>query len=161
MVDTEAIDMIRRMHNHIDDNMEWDSTKTEQRARDLYSYLDRDGGEVEPLDAVECYKTEIDKLGTWSGDEWAETAYGIDASTTRPIEYQNGLVTDTAHAKLGVDSHGKNRSLEMRGTVITMAHYDAEETTLHSKRFEAGRIDAEMIISPKFEREGRTQERHG
>jgi len=157
MVDTDAIDVIRRMHEHIDDNIEQDQTQVERRARDLYTYLNRDGGEVEPLDTVECYRTEIDKLGTWSADEWTKAVYGIDASTTRPIEYQNGLVTDTAHAKLGVDSHRTNRDLEMQGTVVTMAHYDDDETTLHSERFDNDRIDAEMIFSPQFERRGRTQ----
>jgi len=49
--------------------------------RDLFAHL--------ALDDSSYQKTRLDGLGTWIGDPWGSPTYGHDASTTRPLEFNN------------------------------------------------------------------------
>jgi hypothetical protein len=136
-MDSEAVSAIREMFSAIDDAIPRDQISQTARARELFELLDYDGGQVEALDTPEYTRTRIDELGTWSDDPWPGATYGVDASTTRPLEYNNGLVIDTAYAKTAVTGNGDGSSLERSGQITGVVYYDDDDSTLHSQSFES------------------------
>lgn len=149
-MDRSAFGVVRQLFEHIDESVPGEPTSQTEYARRLFSLLGRDGGQVESLGEVNCMKTRTADLGTWNEDPWSEHTYGLDASTTRPIEYNNGLVVDTANAKLGVAGTSGNRSLERDGTIRSVLYFDDEDSRFFSKTFEGdnGRVDGEVISFP-------------
>ncbi|PSP89658.1 hypothetical protein BRC90_04865 [Halobacteriales archaeon QS_4_69_34] len=101
-MDGRALGVVRNLFAHVDASLPRETATQSEHARRLFAALGREGGQVEAFGDVECMKTRTADLGTWSEDPWPGPTYGLDASSTRPIEYTNGLVLDTAHAKLGV-----------------------------------------------------------
>jgi hypothetical protein len=94
-------------------------------------------------------------LGTWTDDPWDEATYGVDASTTRPLEYNNGLVVDAAHAKTGVTGGGADRTLERSGRVVGVAYLDDGDSTLHEKTLEGEYVMADLVRFPETTEEPR------
>lgn len=140
-MDGEALSLVREMFDHIDDNVPRQALEQTTHARKLFAYLDRPGGRVEAIDEPESFRTPIADLGRWSEDPWGDPTYAIDSSTTRPLEYTNGLITDTAYAKLGVGGTNVDRSFERSGTIKTVAYYD-DEATLYNESFDGPNPDS-------------------
>jgi hypothetical protein len=136
-MDAQALSLVRDIFEQIDENVPRETTEQTAYARRLFAQLGRSGGGIEAVSEPECFRTPIADLGRWTNDPWDDTSYGIDASTTRNFEYTNGLITDTAYAKLGVSGTDVDRTPEQAGTVKTVVYYDEGESSIHGKRFPA------------------------
>lgn len=134
-MDVEAFGLVREMFEQIDQNVPRQGVEQTTRARELFSYLGKSGGGVASIGEPAFYRTPIAQLGRWSEDPWGKPTYAIDASTTRPLEYTNGLIADTAYAKLGVAGTDADRTAERSGTIKSVVYYDDDESTLHSEKF--------------------------
>lgn len=146
-MDSEAYDMIKRIFDHIDVGVPREEDKQSEYARDVFEYMSRDGGEIEAIGEPRYQRTPAGQLGTWSEDPWTEGTYGIDSSTTRPIEFNNGLVVDTAYAKMGVAGDGK-KTLERDGTVQTTVYFKDSDSTLYPTDFEDGNVTGGVVRFP-------------
>jgi len=151
-MDTSALSIVEDIFGHIDTNIPRDVTRQANYARRLFDHLSRDGGRVTALGEPAYQKTRIDELGTWTGDPWGTPTYGLDASTTRPIEFNNGLIVDTAYAKLGVAGADTDKRIEETGTVETVVYLADNESTLHAEQFEADRVTGEVVQFPPTDR---------
>ncbi len=154
-MDSEALGAMRQLIGEIDDAIPRDQESQSARARRLFELLGEDGGGVEALGEPAYRRTRIDELGTWADDPWAGSTYGIDASTTRPMEYNNGLVVDAAHAKTGVTGNGSDRGIERTGRVVATAYFDDADSVLHEATFEREHVTAELVCFPPTAEEPR------
>jgi len=149
-MDERAFDVVRQLAERVDAGIPRNVDDQAGHARDLFDLLTHDGGTVEPIGEPEYFKTRKAELGTWTDDPWTEPTYGVDASTTRPLEYNNGLVVDTAHAKLGVSGADSDRTPEQRGTVVTGVYLEDDDVTLHHEQTERGSVEGEIIRIPEM-----------
>ena len=149
-MDERAFDVVRQLAERVDAGIPREVDDQATHARELFGLLTHDGGTVEPIGEPEYFKTRKAELGTWTDDPWNEPTYGVDASTTRPLEYNNGLVVDTAHAKLGVSGADSDRSAEQRGTVVTGVYLEDDDVTLHNEQTERGSVEGEIIRIPEM-----------
>ena len=152
-MDSEALSAVRQMFDEINQAVPRQPSAQADHARHLFSLLARDGGQVEAIGEPKYWRTKIDELGTWTEDPWEGPTYGVDASTTRPIEYNNGLVVDTAYAKTAVTGDGAERSIELSGRIAGAAYYDDADTTLRSMSLEGEYVTAELVRFPQLEEE--------
>ncbi len=148
MVDREAFNVMEKILGDIDENLPRDMNKNREMAKEFYYKLGEEGGEVDPKDDLKIYISEVAELGTWSDDPWVNT-YGVDSSTTRPMEYMNGLIIDSAYAKIGSVGAGVDRSLEGKGSIITSVYYEDEESLYREEVLEKSEnIYAEIVDFP-------------
>ena len=148
-MDSEAIGVVRELFAEIDAAVPRDPDAQTNHARELFKLLALEGGEVEALGEPEYQRTRIDELGTWTEDPWDGATYGIDGSTTRPLEYNNGLVVDAAHAKTAVTGDTADRTIERTGHIAGVAYLDDADTTLRSKTIETDNLIAELVPFPE------------
>lgn len=134
-MDVEAFGLVREMFEQIDQNIPRQGVEQTSHARELFAHLGKSGGGVAPIGEPAFYRTPIADLGRWSEDPWTGPTYAIDASTTRPLEYTNGLIADTAYAKLGIAGPDADRTAERSGTLKSVVYYDDNESTLHGAEF--------------------------
>ncbi|HET7324637.1 MAG TPA: hypothetical protein VFJ06_09920, partial [Halococcus sp.] len=134
-MDAEALSLVRAICGRVDENISRQGREQSEHARRLFEHLDKPGGGVESVDEPWCARTPIADLGNWSNDPWAGPTYAIDASTTQALEYTNGLIMDTAYAKLGVGGIDVDRSAERAGTVKTVVYYDEGESSIRGETF--------------------------
>lgn len=134
-MDAQALSLMRDIFERIDENVPRETTEQTAHARYLFDQLAKAGGGIESIGEPECFRTPIADLGRWSDDPWKGATYGIDASTTRNFEYTNGLIMDTAYAKLGVNGTDGDRTSEQAGTVKTVVYYDEGESSIHGETF--------------------------
>lgn len=149
-MDSEALGVVRRLFAEVDAAVPRDSDSQAAHARQLFRLLERDGGGVTPLDEPSYQRTRIDELGTWTEDPWPGATYGVDASTTRPLEYNNGLVIDTAHARTATTGSGADRTVEQSGRIAAVAYLDDDDSVLHTETFDGDRITAELVNFPQL-----------
>lgn len=149
-MDERAFDVVRQLAERVDAGIPREIEDQATHARELFDLLTHDGGTVEPVGDPEYFKTDKAELATWTDDPWAGPSYGIDASTTRPLEYNNGLVVDTAHAKLGVSGADADPTPEQRGTVVTGVYLEDDDVTLHQQRVERGDVEGEIVRIPEM-----------
>ncbi|WP_440764388.1 DNA double-strand break repair nuclease NurA [Natronorubrum sp. DTA7] len=149
-MDERAFGVIRELAEHVDAGVPRSVADQAAHARELFDLLDHTGGTVEPLGDLSYSKTRKAELGTWTDDPWDGPTYGVDASTTRPLEYNNGLVVDTAHAKLGVSGAGADREPEQQGTVVTGVYLEDDDVTLHQETIKQGSVEGEIIRIPEM-----------
>lgn len=149
-MDERAFDVVRQLADRVDAGIPRERGDQAVHARELFEFLVHDGGTVEALGEPEYFKTRKADLGTWTDDPWDGPTYGVDASTTRPLEYNNGLVVDTAHAKLGVSGADADRTPEQRGTVVTGVYLEDDDVTLHQESVERGDVTGEIVRIPEM-----------
>lgn len=154
-MNSESFSAIRQLIAEIDDAVPRDQESQAAHARRLFKLLGRDGGEVESIGEPMYRRTRIDELGTWADDPWDGPTYGVDASTTRPMEYNNGLVVDTAHAKTGVTGDDTDRTIERAGHIVATVYFDDDDSLLHGERFEHNHVTAELVCFPQSTEEPR------
>jgi len=154
-MDAEALSAVRELFGEIDAGVPREQASQAERARRLFDHLGRTGGGVESLNEPAYYCTRLDELGTWTDDPWAGPTYGVDASTTRPLEYTNGLVVDAAHAKTAVTGNRVDRTLERTGRVVGVAYLDDGDSTLHGREIEGEYVTAELVRFPASTEEPR------
>lgn len=152
-MESEALTAVREMFAEINAAVPREPTAQVDHARRLFRLLGHDGGQVDAIGQPDYRRAKIDELGTWTDDPWEGPTYGVDASTTRPIEYNNGLVVDTAYAKTAVTGDGANRRIELTGRVAGAAYYDDADTTLHSMSLDGEYVTAELVRFPQLEDE--------
>lgn len=149
-MDERAFSVVQELASHVDAGIPREVTDQAAHARDLYALLDHEGGTITPIGEPAYFKTRKADLGTWIDDPWGEATYGIDASTTRPLEYNNGLVVDTAHAKLGVSGVDAEKSPEQLGSVVTGVYLEDNELTLTQETVEQGEVHGEIVRIPEM-----------
>lgn len=154
-MDSESLGIVRELFDAIDQAVPRAPGVQADHARQLFTLLGHDGGQIEAVGEPQYWRTRIDELGTWSDDPWAGPTYGVDAGTTRPIEYNNGLVIDTAYAKTAVTGDGADREIERTGHITGVAYFDDGDSTLHSQSFEGDHLTAELIPFPQSAEEPR------
>ncbi len=149
-MDERAFNVVQELAEHIDAGVPREVADQATHARQLFDLLSHDGGTVEPLGELSYSKTRKAELGTWANDPWDGPTYGVDASTTRPLEYNNGLVVDTAHAKLGVSGADADREPEQQGTVVTGVYLEDDDVTLHQETIDQGGVEGQIIRIPEM-----------
>ena len=149
-MDERAFSVVRQLAERVDAGVPRKVDDQTIHARELFDLLAHKGGTVDPIGDPEYFKTKKSELGTWIDDPWDEQTYGIDASTTRPLEYNNGLIVDIAHAKLGVSGADTDRTPEQRGTVITGVYLEDDDVTLSQGHIEHDTVTGEIIRIPKM-----------
>jgi len=154
-MDSESLSLVRGLFAAVDEAVPRDPTSQADHARELFDLLGREGGQVAAIGEPQYWRTRIDDLGTWSDDPWEGATYGVDAGTTRPIEYNNGLVIDTAYAKTAVAGNGADRDIERTGHITGVAYLDDDDSTLHSRTFESDHVTAELVPFPASAEEQR------
>ncbi|WP_135827104.1 DNA double-strand break repair nuclease NurA [Halorussus ruber] len=147
-MDERTLSVVNDLVGRVDEELTRDTDDQTANARELFELLSLDGGSVEPFESVEYLKTPTAELGTWEDDPWGDPTYGVDASTTRPMEYDNGLIVDVAHAKLGVNGASADRSVERRGTVVTGLYSGSRNLTVPSTETNDTDIIGEVIQVP-------------
>lgn len=148
-MNSEALGLVRELFTEIDAAVPRNPDEQTNHARELFELLSLEGGEIKALDDPAYQRTRIDELGTWTEDPWDGPTYGIDGSTTRPLEYNNGLVVDTAHAKTAVAGDTSDRSIERDGHIAGVAYLDDADTTLRSQTIETEHLTAELVPFPE------------
>lgn len=148
-MNSEALGAVRALFAEIDAAVPRDQSTQAAYARRLFELLDREGGEVDPVDEPAYRRTRLDELGTWADDPWEGPTYGVDASTTRPLEYNNGLVVDAAHAKTAVTGGAADRGVERTGRVVGVMYLDDDDSVLHGQTFEHEHVTAELVCFPQ------------
>ncbi len=149
-MDEHAFDVVSQLAEHVDASIPREVEDQATHARKLFDLLEYDGGTVKPLGEPAYFKTPKTELGTWIDDPWDGPTYGIDASTTRPLEYNNGLVVDTAYAKLGVSGGDADRTPEQKGTIVTGVYLEDNDVTLHQESINQGEVEGEIIRIPEM-----------
>ena len=147
-MDSNALSVIRNLFDHIDANVPREQDEQAAYARELFGLLSRPGGSIEPLGEPSYQKTQLSELGTWTEDPWAQPTFGLDASTTQPIEFNNGLIVDTAYAKIGVVGQGADHTIEDGGTIKTVVHFADTDSTLHDTNAAEGNVEGEVVRFP-------------
>lgn len=155
-MNSEAIGAIRELFAEIDAAVPREQDSQAQYARQLFNVLGLEGGEVEACGDEPAYqRTRLEELGTWTDDPWSGPTFGVDASTTRPLEYNNGLVVDAAHAKTAVTGDAADRTVERGGRIAGVAYLDDGESTLHGRTLEGEYVTAELVRFPESTEEPR------
>jgi len=154
-MDSEAIGAVRELFSEIDAAVPREQDSQADYARQLFDLLGREGGTVRAIGAPQYRRTRQDELGTWADDPWEGPTYGVDASTTRPLEYNNGLVVDTAYAKTAVTGDKADRAIERTGQIVGAAYFDDDETTLHGRTIEDEYVTAQLVRFPESTEEPR------
>lgn len=154
-MNSEALGAVRALLSEVDAAVPRDQASQAAHARRLFELLGRESGEVKPLAEPNYRRTRIDELGTWTDDPWADPTYGIDASTTRPMEYNNGLVVDAAHAKTAVTGDAADRAIERTGRVVSVTYLDDADSVLHGETFEYEHVTADLVCFPQSAEEPR------
>lgn len=144
----DVLGVMRELFEDLDAAVPRDPDDQIAYARELFEYLELPGGGVEALEPPRYQRLRMDEVGTWRDDPWPEPTYGIDGSTTRPLEYTNGLVVDAAHAKTAVTGPDADRTIERTGHVTGVAYLDDATATLHGKEIETGHLTAELVPFP-------------
>lgn len=147
-MDSNALSVVRSLFDHIDANVPREQNEQATYARELFAHLSRSGGSVEAVEQPSYQKTRLSELGTWTEDPWEQPTYGLDGSTTQPIEFNNGLIVDTAYAKIGVVGQGANHAIEEGGTVKTVVHFADSDSTLHITDVVEGDVEGEVVRFP-------------
>lgn len=154
-MDSEAVTTVRTLFAEIDAAVPRDQHSQAEYARNLFELLGRDGGAVTAIGEPTYHRTRIDDLGTWADDPWNAASYGVDASTTRPIEFNNGMIVDAAYAKTAAAGEAADRAVERSGRVVGVAYLDDADTTLHDKTFEGEYVTGQLIRFPESVEEPR------
>lgn len=154
-MDSEAIGAMRELFAEINAAVPREQDSQAAHARRLFDLLGREGSTVTACENPAYQRTRIDELGTWTDDPWDGCTYGVDASTTRPLEYNNGLVVDAAHAKTAVAGDTDGDGIERTGRIVGVAYHDDDDSTLHGKRLDGDHVTAELVHFPQSTEEPR------
>jgi hypothetical protein len=119
-------------------------------------------GAITPLDTDEFEAvTHEPTTETYDWDDPWPVTYGIDGSTTKSLQFDNGLIASASAAKLGVSGETENTHLADRTTTTLVAY-------LHDEAFSFGGrtadldipegVDAHLFRFPPCERTNRLEE---
>lgn len=152
-MDERVLSAVTDLVGQIDGALTDDTDDQTTDARELFGYLRHEGGAVEPYEPFDPVTsspyavTPAADLGNWEEDPWGDPTYGVDASTTRPMEYDNGLIVDVAHAVLGVSGADADRAPERESTVATGVYTGPRKLDTPTAELD-GQIMGELIEIP-------------
>lgn len=141
----EDLDALEEVVTEVGSIVDGDDEEDENVARDLFRRVfDKPrGGGIEPIEEPgEVYREQKDTVMQWS-DPW-DSVYGIDASTTRPEAYNNGLVIDVANAKAAMLGEG-NDIVGQKSTIIAAAHHNSDDTAIPHKTLRDDDIISKIV----------------
>ncbi|ERG97225.1 DNA double-strand break repair nuclease NurA [Haloquadratum walsbyi] len=148
-MDQRSFSVIGELLQTVDVAIPDDLPSQTERARSAFEHLHFEDGTVSSIGDPAYKRISIGEIGSWSGDPWDDCpTYGIDASTTRPIEYTNGLALDIAHAKLAVCGADADRSVETASQITAAVYYDNPDATLRDETISEGDIHADLVRFP-------------
>lgn len=147
-MNTGVLSIVQELLEDIDGALPEEHISQTERARKAFLTLEKDGGTITPVEEPTYQRTRLDQLGTHSDDPWGMPTYGVDASTTRAIEYTNGLVLNVANAKLAVTTPDADHEVEQHSTIVAAAYLNHDETTLSDEEISADRVTARLVRFP-------------
>ncbi|NMJ76715.1 hypothetical protein GLU01_01460 [Nanohaloarchaea archaeon] len=115
----DAFDAVAEyVSQRVSDGDEEDHISAEELWNDVFGLS---GGNLRAVDGGTVLYADK-KADIWTEYSGFDRSYGIDASTTRDISFQNGLILDVANAVIGVkDGDG---SLENHRSIVAGVYYD-------------------------------------
>jgi len=114
----------------------------EQTARDIFrEWMGVESGEITALDSPEGYRRPEAELVRYRGryDSW----YGIDASTVRPQDFQNGLITSAATAICAMLGDG-DPTVESERSIVGAVYCDIDGVEFSERELQTGDVTVEL-----------------
>jgi len=149
MADPRSIGALMDVFESIDSRVDAIDQGDDPTASELYQYYDRPGGDVDAFGDPEITHLSVQELQGWN-DPWPVT-YGVDASTTRPLEFSNGLVLGAANAKLGVCGATAEPDLVNTSTIATVAYYADEDFDLSGIDPNYHDVESHLFLFPTLD----------
>ena len=143
MTDPNTLGALRDVFGTIDGQVDAAADEEEQSAAELFEYLDRSGGDIEALESPAIHHKPVDEVLDWD-DPWPVT-YGVDASTTRPLQFSNGLLLGAANAKLGISGRTDRATLTKESTLSTVVYLDNDAFDIGDIEPEYGTVNAHIF----------------
>ncbi|MDY6776054.1 MAG: DNA double-strand break repair nuclease NurA [Halobacteria archaeon] len=150
-MEIEAFRLIEEAFERVDAGLPVDADSNPERAREAVSSLADEGGYVSPVDDSDLAprKVSFSSLGAWDDDPWDDATYGVDSSTTQPMEYNNGLIANAAYAKIAATGDA-DPEIERKGTV-EITYYYKGDAEIPSTLDESSEIDVNITRLPESE----------
>lgn len=149
MTDPNTLGALRDVFSTLDSRVDAASDDEDQPAADLFEYIDRPGGDIDALEPPAIKHALADEIQNWD-DPWPVT-YGVDASTTQPLQFSNGLLLGAANAKLGISGQTDHAELGKESTLTTVVYFDNEDFDVEDLRPEYDTVDAHIFRFPTIE----------
>jgi hypothetical protein len=140
MVGHSDFEALEAMFEHIAETVA--DEEDEQTARDIFrKWMGSDGGEITALDSPEVYRRSEAELVRYRGryNSW----YGIDASTVRPQDFQNGLITSAATAICAMLGDG-DPAVESERSIVGAVYCDIDEVEFSEQELQTGDVTVEL-----------------
>lgn len=140
MVGRSDFEALEAIFHHIAEKVA--DVKDNQSARDIFrDGLSEDGGEITALEQPAVYRRPEAELAGRRGryDNW----YGIDASTVRPQDFQNGLITSAATAICAMLGDG-DPTVESERSVVGAVYCDIDGVEFSQQELLAGDVTVEL-----------------
>jgi hypothetical protein len=148
-MDNAPLSVIGQLLANIDGALPDNRPSQLELARHAIQHLDHSGGQIEPIGDGGFQRTQLTQLGNWAYDPWEDKpVYGVDSSTTRPLEYANGLIVDIAHAKIGTGGAGHPPTIEGASSVSAAVYLDNPDATLHDMSLTEEDVTADLLHLP-------------
>jgi hypothetical protein len=149
MTDPNTLGVLRDVFSTIDSRVDDASDDEDQPAAQLFEYIDRAGGDIDALEPPAIKHELTDDIQDWD-DPWPVT-YGVDASTTQPLQFSNGLLLGAANAKVGIGGRTDQAELAKESTLTTVVYFDNEDFYVEDLRPEYNNVDAHIFRFPTIE----------
>lgn len=146
MTDPNTLGALRDVFNTLDGRVDDASDDEDQPATALFEYLDRPGGDIDTLESPGIKHELVDEVQDWD-DPWPVT-YGVDASTTQPLQFSNGLLLGAANAKLGISGQTDQAELAKESTLTTVVYFENEDFDIEDLRPEYDHVDSHVFRFP-------------
>jgi hypothetical protein len=146
MTDPNTLGALRDVFGTIDGRVDAAADDDDQPASELFEYLDRPGGNIAPLEPPAIKHELVEDVLDWD-DPWPVT-YGVDASTTRPLQFSNGLLLGAANAKLGISGRTDRANLTKESTLTTVVYFDNDEFAISDIGSEYDSVDSHIFRFP-------------
>lgn len=140
MVGHSDFEALEAMFEHIAETVADEADR--RSARGIFrEWMGADGGEITALDSPGVYRRSESELVQYRGryDSW----YGIDASTVRPQDFQNGLITSAATAICAMLGDG-NAVIESERSIVGAVYCDIDGVEFSERELQTGDVTVEL-----------------
>jgi len=164
VTDLGAYAALEGMFNELDHAVSEFEEEPRITAEEALSYFGLPGGFIEPLlpDDEEFGVIHEPTTDVYEWDDPWSISYGIDGSTTRSLQFSNGLLAGASVAKLGVSGDSEHAELANRATTTLVAHLNEDAFSLgdiDDSEFDTPEgIEAHVFQFPQCERTSRLEE---
>lgn len=146
MTDPSTLGALRDVFGGIDDRVGRAADDEDRTAADLFGYMDCAGGDIDALEPPAVRHEPAADVRDRAGSR--PVTYGVDASTTRPLQFSNGLLLGAANAKLGVSGRTDRTGLTTESTLTTVVYFDDEEFGVDDLDPAYDGVDAQVFRFP-------------